>query len=552
MRLRDFSIGFRLAVGIVAAITVLLILTSMVYYIFQKQNVTDNMKEEFRLLADVLADNSRSAVEFDDTESATEILQALARDENVTWAAITLPDNSVFASYLSPAAASLPPLPQEALTAPYMDDRSLTVSKGLESGDKEIARIWIETNLNDLQHRSQVTLMLAIVVSVVGSLIGLFVAWLSQRTITRPIKMLRGAGASLSQGDISFEIAYRGKDEVGGLADAFRDFQDYLRELSHAARRIADNDLTVRVKPRSDKDVLGLSFSMMALNLSGMVRQLGDNASQLVSAANQISSSSEEMSRGAQMQTEQVTQVTSAIEEMSQTIMESSQNAGEATNASENASEVARQGGEIVSETIQEMQQVTAVVSASAESIRKLASSVNEIGEIVNVIDEISDQTNLLALNAAIEAARAGEQGRGFAVVADEVRKLAERTGKATDEIAAKIKTIQSETADAVSSMEAGINEVSKGQQLVDQAGDSLTEIVDISRRVMEMVRHIAHASQVQSNSAEQISSNIQTVTNIARETSSGANQSAAAAEELHRQAEGLQQMVARFKVVEE
>lgn len=549
MRLRDLSIGFRLAVGIVATTTALLVLTSMVYYNFQKQSIADSLKEEFRLLADIVSENSRPAVEFDDTESANEILGALSRDQNVMWAALTLPDNTTFASYLGQGLAALPSLPADAREKPLMTDRALTVSRGIESNGKEIARLWIQTDLKDLHQRSGFTLKLMIVVSIVGSLIGLLMAYIFQRTITRPIKMLQGAGSALAQGDISFKVTYTGRDEIGGLAEAFRASQEYLRELADAARRIADNDLTVRVRPKSEQDALGTSFSVMAMNLSGMVRQLADNASQLVTAANQISSSSEEMSRGAQTQTDQMSQVTAAIEEMSQTIMESSQNAGEASGASENASQVARQGGEIVSRTIQEMQQVNAVVSASADAIRKLATSADEIGKIVSVIDEISDQTNLLALNAAIEAARAGEQGRGFAVVADEVRKLAERTGRATGEIASMIKTIQAESADAVSSMEVGISEVGKGRELVDQAGDSLTEIVAISQRVMDMIRHIAEAAQEQSSTAEEISKNVQSVANIARDTSSGADQSAAAAEQLHRQAESLQQMVARFKV---
>lgn len=551
MRVRDLSIGFRLAVGIVVTTTTLLILTSVIYYQSQKGYVTDSKKEELRLLSDILSENCRPAIEFDDREGAGEILQALARDEGVVWAALTLPDKETFAAYLGQGLTAIPPLPQAAREKAVLDEQSLTVSKAVERNGSEIARLWIQTDLEDLRVRLHTTFVLAIVVTIVGSLIGLVIAYLSQRAITRPIKQLQSAGSALATGDISFEIGYSGADEVGVLADAFRDFQQYLRELSAAARRIADNDLTVRVKPKSEKDILGTSFSIMSLNLSGMVRQLADNASQLVSAANQISSSSEQMSRGAQSQTDQMAQVTSAIEEMSQTIVESSQNASEASSASENASEVARQGGSIVAESIQEMQQVTAVVTASAETIRKLAGSAEEIGKIVSVIDEISDQTNLLALNAAIEAARAGEQGRGFAVVADEVRKLAERTGRATAEIAEMIKTIQGETAAAVCSMEAGISEVTKGRALVDQAGDSLTEIVAISQRVMDMIRHIAEASQEQSTAAEQISTTIQSVANIARETSTGADQSAAAAEELHRQAESLEQMVSRFRVAD-
>jgi len=206
----------------------------------------------------------------------------------------------------------------------------------------------------------------------------------------------------------------------------------------------------------------------------------------------------------------------------------------------------------VVNETIHGMQTIAQVVRESADSIGKLAKSADQIGNIIGVINDVADQTNLLALNAAIEAARAGEHGRGFAVVADEVRKLAERTGKATGEITDMIKGIQNETNEAVQSMESGIQEVDKGRELADQAGNSLNEIVTMTQRVMDMIQQIATASEEQSTAAEQISKNIENISSVTKETATGAEQSAAAAEELNRQAEGLQQMVARFKVKHE
>jgi methyl-accepting chemotaxis protein len=234
---------------------------------------------------------------------------------------------------------------------------------------------------------------------------------------------------------------------------------------------------------------------------------------------------------------------------MTATIVESSKNAGEATEASSNANNTAGEGGRVVSDTISGMQRIASVVRESADSIAKLAKSADQIGEIIGVIDDIADQTNLLALNAAIEAARAGEQGRGFAVVADEVRKLAERTGKATGEITEMIKGIQKETSDAVESMESGIKEVDSGRELADKAGNSLNEIVNMSQQVMDMIQQIATASEEQSAAAEQISKNVESISSITRQTATGAEQSASAAEEMNRQAEGLREMVNRFRL---
>jgi methyl-accepting chemotaxis protein len=375
------------------------------------------------------------------------------------------------------------------------------------------------------------------------------VAFIIARGIARPLNNIAKVAEDIAIGDIQHNIDINQKDEVGVLADSFRKLIDYMKSLAGAAERIAVNDLTVSVDPKSEKDVLGNAFKTMGTNLTGMIRQLGQNATELVTAATEIASSSEQMSRGAKDQNEQMGQVSSAIEEMTATIVESSKNAGEASNGARGASDTATTGGRVVTETVQGMQRIAAVVRESAASIQKLATSADQIGEIIGVIDDIADQTNLLALNAAIEAARAGEQGRGFAVVADEVRKLAERTGKATGEITDMIKGIQTETKEAVHSMETGIQEVDKGRELADQAGNSLTEVVAGAQRVMDMIQQIATATEQQSAAAEQISKNIEHIASITKETATGAEQSATAAEELNRQAEGLQQMVGRFKV---
>jgi methyl-accepting chemotaxis protein len=388
-------------------------------------------------------------------------------------------------------------------------------------------------------------IIVALLATIIGVGLGVFIS----RSISKPVGDMANMANEISRGNVDLELDYNSKDEVGLLADSFRSLIDYMNELARAAESIAENDLTIEVNPKSEQDVLGNSFKTMVTNLSGMVHQLTANAEQLVSAAGEVASSSEQMSRGAQEQTSQVTQVSTAIEEMTATILQSSKNANEATDASKGASDTAGDGGKIVSETIQGMQKIAGVVSESSDSIGKLAQSANQIGEIIGVIDDIADQTNLLALNAAIEAARAGEQGRGFAVVADEVRKLAERTGKATGEITDMIKGIQSETTEAVNSMETGIKEVDQGRELADQAGNSLTEIVNMSGSVMDMIQQIATASEEQSAAAEQISKNVESISAITQETANGAQQSAAAAEQMNRQAEGLQEMVTRFKV---
>jgi len=381
---------------------------------------------------------------------------------------------------------------------------------------------------------------------IVGLVLGMGIAFVMGGKLSKPVKQVAEvtelidkefdafavALEAVANNDLTVQIAeseiellnIKSNDEVGDLAKAFNGTIESKIKLTEALKKTITN-------------------------LNAMVRQMNSNASELVAASTEISSSSEQMSKGAQDQAQQVEQVSTAIEEITSTIIESSKNAGDATEASKKASENATTGGQIISDTIHGMQKIGDVVRESSDSIGKLAKSAEQIGEIIGVIDDIADQTNLLALNAAIEAARAGEQGRGFAVVADEVRKLAERTGKATGEITGMVKGIQNQTGEAVGSMETGISEVDKGRELVDKAGNSINEIVSMNERVLSMIQQMATASEEQSAAAEQISKNVEHISSVTKETASGAEQSAAAAEELNRQAEGLKEMVGRFKI---
>jgi methyl-accepting chemotaxis protein len=367
--------------------------------------------------------------------------------------------------------------------------------------------------------------------------------------IVGPVRSLSKTATDVAMGDVNVSIDVESSDEIGTLAESFRRLIDYMKLLAGAAERIAANDLTVQVTPKGDKDVLGNAFKTMTTNLTAMIRQVTDNSTLLVSAATEIASSSEQMARGSQEQTGQTAQVSSAVEEMTATIVESSRNAGEAANQAKEAANAARAGNQVVSQTIEGMNRIAQVVQQSANTVQELAKSSDKIGEIISVIDDIADQTNLLALNAAIEAARAGEQGRGFAVVADEVRKLAERTTKATKEITDMIKGIQNDTKGAVASMEQGINEVQHGRELADKAGESLTAIATYSQKVMDMIQQIATAAEEQSAASEEIARSVEGIAKVTKENATGVEQSAAAAEQLNRQAEGLQKMVSRFKV---
>ncbi|MGD0337987.1 MAG: methyl-accepting chemotaxis protein [Bacteroidota bacterium] len=324
-----------------------------------------------------------------------------------------------------------------------------------------------------------------------------------------------------------------------------------LQESSDALSAMSTGDLTVGMKGeyKGDHQLVKNSVNTLAESLSAALRDVSEVITATANASAEISSSTEEMAAGAQEQNSQTTEVASAIEEMASTILENSKNAKQALETARKARQVAEEGGNVVHETVHGMNRIADVVKKSAGTVQALGKSSNQIGEIIQVIDDIADQTNLLALNAAIEAARAGEQGRGFAVVADEVRKLAERTTKATKEIAQMIKKIQADTIGAVKSMEEGTQEVDKGIELAERAGSSLKEIVSVVSELTDMATQIATASEQQSDAAEQISKNIEGISGVTHESATGTQQIARAAEDLSQLTNQLQRLITQFQI---
>ncbi len=324
-----------------------------------------------------------------------------------------------------------------------------------------------------------------------------------------------------------------------------------IKEGSDVLAVMATGDLTVRVKGeyQGEHQVIKNSINQLGESLEEIISEVHESISATASSSNEISSSTEEMAAGSLEQSQQASEVASAVEQMTKTIIETTKNVNEAAESSKRYGDVAKEGGNVVNETIRGMNRISEVVKKSAETVQQLGKSSEEIGEIIQVIDDIADQTNLLALNAAIEAARAGEQGRGFAVVADEVRKLAERTTKATKEIALMIKQIQKDTDGAVVSMEEGTIEVEKGKQLADKAGESLNQIISGAGEVVNIITQVAAASEEQSSASEQISKNIEAISSVTQQGSAGVQQIAKAAEDLNRLTNHLEQLISKFKI---
>jgi twitching motility protein PilJ len=309
------------------------------------------------------------------------------------------------------------------------------------------------------------------------------------------------------------------------------------------------------VKAEVTADALGSvadAFNLMITGLTMLVGQAINVAQEIEHSTTDILKASERMRVGAEQQTAQLQSAVDRVSDMSHTIQRMAENAEAATNTSFKATEAAVKGGQSVAETIKGMQRIRAAVQTTGKKIKGLGERSLEIGAIIEVINEIATQTNLLALNAAIEAARAGEQGKGFAVVADEVRKLAERAARATKDITGLIKGIQVETSEAVTVMEEGTREVEEGTKLADQAGAALREIEQIVKQTSGLVTDITRAAADQVKVSEDVVHSMDGISKLAQEATHGVRDTVETISRLADLSRRLTDAIGRFKIAKE
>ncbi|RMR03551.1 Methyl-accepting chemotaxis protein [Pseudomonas savastanoi pv. glycinea] len=349
-----------------------------------------------------------------------------------------------------------------------------------------------------------------IAVAVIASLMTVLLAWLLTRSIVAPLSRAVNAAQEIAAGNLTKHIEVDGKDEPARLLEA---------------------------------------LVIMQQNLRKTIEMISGSATQLASAAEELSAVTEESSRGLQQQNDEIEQAATAVNEMTAAVEEVARNAVSTSQASEQSTDTARQGRDKVVQTVQAIQAMTQDVQTTSTLVEGLAEQGRDIGKVLDVIRSIAEQTNLLALNAAIEAARAGEAGRGFAVVADEVRALAHRTAQSTREIEQMVAGIQSGTGNAVQSMALNTSRTQTTLDLARAAGEALEQITEAISQINERNLVIASASEEQAQVSREVDRNLVNIRDLATQSAAGANQTSAASHELSRLAVDLNGMVARFVI---
>ena len=439
-----------------------------------------------------------------------------------------------------------------------------------------------ELRVADVEASTSSARTMGIGLAAVSIAVMMAIGFFLSRSISKGVATVSSALQRIAVGDLNANVNIKSADEVGDMAKAYAEMQGYLKEASQVAERIGDGDLTVAVKPRSEQDTLGNAFAQMVNNLRGLIGQVSSTATTMAEASNQLNNAAaqagqatqgiasttqqvaqgsedqlqgiqnttnamteltlaiDQIAQGSQQQSSAVEQTSSIVNQVSHAMTEVAQNVQAATEGARQTSEAARGGMELVEKTVIGMEKIKGAMDTASGKIVELGEQSAEIGKIVTVIDDIAAQTNLLALNAAIEAARAGEQGRGFAVVADEVRKLAERVTEATKEIANLIDNVQKGVTESIKATEDGTNEVSEGAQLTEEAGKALKQIMESVESVAQQIEQISAAAEEVSASSDEMVTTIDRVSSMVEQNSAASEQMAANSTEVSKAVEGV------------
>jgi methyl-accepting chemotaxis protein len=381
---------------------------------------------------------------------------------------------------------------------------------------------------------------------VVLTLVGLFL----RHNIAKPLTGLSNVVARMATGDLSLSVSEnRRQDEVGVLSHTFSRMLQYQRDMVRVAEQMAAGDLTVVVHPVSTHDTLGHAFATMIANFRRINTQVREAVNVLASSTSEILVTTAQIASGAVQTATSVSQTTTTVEQVKQTAQVSSQKSRSVSDSAQKAVQITQQGRQAVESSTIGMSHIQEQMAATAESIVRLSEQNQAIGEIVATVNDLAEQSNLLSVNAAIEAAKAGEQGKGFAVVAEEIRSLAAQSKQATTQVRAILNDVQRAISAAVLATEQVGKTVAAGVQQATTAGESIHLLADSIAESAQAAMHIVASSQQQLIGMDQVALAMEHIKQASAQNAAGIKQTEVAAQNLHELGQQLQHLVAQYKV---
>ena len=478
---------------------------------------------------------------------------ALAGSDQERFAAVRTNLEPILDSYLQTCEELLTLLANGQGDTALTDQRRLTNSF-IQLGDQmahldEVLISEAAALQSQTRHNVASTQRLLVGGAVVGMAFILLVLFLITRSITAPMAKLTQAATQIAAGDINQRVDYVSGDEIGTLAAAFRNVIRYIQEMAQAADTLSKGDLTVEITTRSEHDVLAHSFRRMVDNLRTINGKVKEGAHVVATSINQILASAAALTASVSETATSVSQTATTVEEVKQTAYVASQKANDISAGAQQTAEVSRSGEQAVAKAVAGMNRIREQMESISQSVVKLGEQSQVIGDIISAVGEVAEQSNLLAVNAAIEASKAGEQGKGFAVVAQEVKILAGQSKQATTQVRTILGEIQKSANVAVLVTEQGVKSAEVGVQQSLDAGESIRTLAKNITEAAHAVTQIAASSQQQLVGMDQVGVAMQSIKQASEQNANGMRQIQSAAQNLHQVGRTLKELVEQFKV---
>ena len=521
---RDLPIRRKMTVAMLGTTLIALLAACAAFLIYERATFRAGMVRNLEVLADTLAKNNTATLTFNGTDEASDSLEALASDPSVEAACFYDSAGKSFATYSRGGQpVVVPPRPEDAV-AGFASDRLVVVHPVMLNG-KRLGTLYLRAGLEELRTKLQAYARLSGLILLGSLVLSLFFSAALQRVITRPISALTDTAIRITETrDYTARAKKLGADEFGTLTDAFNQMLGDIEERTGALQTANE------------------ALRQQANEMSAAASVLATSASQIVAATRELAASANDAASA-------VSQTTTTVEEVRQTSQLSSERAKSVSDQAQHAADVAEGGKHSVNQTIEGMTGIRDQMSAIAECILGLSAQSQTIGEIIASVDDLAAQSKLLAVNAAIEAAKAGDEGRGFSVVAQEVKTLAEQSKQATTQVRAILSDIQKATGSAVLATEQGGKAVEAGVQQSTATGHSITALAESIAGAAQAAAQIAATSRQQFAGMEQVAMAMESIKSASAQTVTSTRQVEGAARQLQELGEKLKHLVGQFKV---